>query len=1111
MAHKPLARFSKALCGAVAIALVIAGITVPAPAAATGEASIPLDWLYGLTNNECLPTAESSNARTSGTRCVNGTRVRSRGFNRCLRLHQHPPAVAVYAHNECYGSTWSEYNYIEAIAQARLVQWLNEAMLEAYPGEGVYPLEVRDVAGDKNNTAGTAADRLSATVNQSDGIVTGSIQWELRTSRPPGETHEPDSSCADAEEVCTDPEPGGDGRADVVMVGPDWKDSKHNTVWVIELKQGRLNSSTAKDARLQAGSYVSKMRANLGWYGARVADMSGYEDQFHVAVECKDALGQAVTSALWTFYVGGGDGGEVMVYSEKDPDCARELAKDSSKYQTARDRVNAAQATAARPQALPGPLQPPAPFGGDEHGNVSPIEIATLIRAAAGLAQQAARWQWIKDTICLGPVNVAVRTAGDGSVSVAALQCLEAANLVQLASVFDRAAAFVFTVAQFELIYDAVFGEGDQTSPVAAACGLDDPVAKAAAFVAAGYPFTQVDAVNVCTARTGGGSGGGGSGTSPAADPNVGGSQDGADRAEDEVPAVSSDPIIVDVAGDGFAPTTVAAGAYFDLNVDGYAERINWIQADDQVLAWDRDGNRKIDNGLEVFGDSTRLASGQMAGSGYVALAELDSNGNNAIDPGDAHWADLVLWADSANPGRTDVGELQTLDELAVKSISLETVRMDQSVDVGVVLGEASAVVIGDGLIHQAAEYWVSTVHWDTVEADLDDGYGIPWDVLGLPNVRAFGTVPSLHRAVMADSTGRVRELIEGFGASGETAEREALVLELVLRITAADQVPPGSRGTNFDAQKLAAIEAILGRKFNGASGPNPNAQAAMSLDGVWTRLYEVYYCELLYQTHLRDFREVLAASLITDGRLDVSGLVEAVQVLDGEAPETEQLLADLGRLLFYFQQGHISGLADLVAAMGPASIALYRDMPQISSMMWFGTDGKDTISTTAGWPTAYGMGGNDTLNGSAWADALYGGAGDDALSGNAGDDLIDGGAGDDSVWAGDGADVLVGGPGDDSLSGGNGSDRYELSGGGADVVVDYDSDSVVVMPAGVGPGSVSAARSGSYGLGLSWGSGSVVFYRWFAYTDGRGKFAELRFDDGTVWTVEDVKALAPV
>ncbi|MDR0593202.1 MAG: hypothetical protein LBG60_08110, partial [Bifidobacteriaceae bacterium] len=529
----------------------------------------------------------------------------------------------------------------------------------------------------------------------------------------------------------------------------------------------------------------------------------------------------------------------------------------------------------------------------------------------------------------------------------------------------------------------------------------------------------------------GGGSSGGGGGSSAGGgfDPglpgnNAGGADAGERDAEDEADP-PRDPIVFDMAGDGFAPTAVSAGAYFDLDVNGYAERVNWVQSDDEILAWDRNGNGKIDSGLEVFGDSTRLASGSVAGSGFAALAELDSNGDNAIDPADDDWGVLVLWNDKANLGRTDVGELRGLDDAGVKSVSLETVRLDQTVDVGVVLGEASQVVIDDGLVHLAAEYWVAAVNWDTIEPDLDEETDVPADVAALPNVRALGRVPSLHRAVLADETGRVRDLIEGFAQTVDSGEREALVRELVFMITGAEQVAAGSRGANFDAQQLAAVEAILGRPFNGVRGPNPNAAASAILHGVWSRLFEIYYCELLYQTHLIGVHRVLNQDLVVDGRVGVSGLAEQVLGLPGGDVGTDRLLADLGRFLFYAQQGGITGLGDLAAQLGPVGVGLYADMPQVGSLLWVGSEGDDTLSTTAGWPTAYGLGGDDTLNGSASADMLYGGAGDDRLNANAGSDL------------------LAGGEGDDSLSGGVGSDVYDLAGSGADTVVDSGVDSV--------------------------------------------------------------------
>ncbi|WP_158271819.1 S8 family serine peptidase [Methylosinus sporium] len=138
------------------------------------------------------------------------------------------------------------------------------------------------------------------------------------------------------------------------------------------------------------------------------------------------------------------------------------------------------------------------------------------------------------------------------------------------------------------------------------------------------------------------------------------------------------DPLVLDLDGDGIELTSwIETNIFFDTLGDGKLHQTGWVADHDGILALDLDGNGKIDSIKETI--SVHYNGGSFA-DGIAALASLAQPGATSFSratsltnaaTGRLYFDDLRVWVDANHDAKTDAGELKTLGELGVASISL--------------------------------------------------------------------------------------------------------------------------------------------------------------------------------------------------------------------------------------------------------------------------------------------------------------------------------------------------------------------------------------------------------------------------------------------------------
>ncbi|PIT09385.1 hypothetical protein BGI40_09745 [Snodgrassella communis] len=282
-------------------------------------------------------------------------------------------------------------------------------------------------------------------------------------------------------------------------------------------------------------------------------------------------------------------------------------------------------------------------------------------------------------------------------------------------------------------------------------------------------------------------------------------------------------PVVIDMNGDGVKTSAKGQHVYFDHDGNGFAENTGWVDSHDALLVLDRNQNGQIDDGRELFGSNTLLASGKKAKNGFEALAEFDENHDGVIDAADSVWSKLQLWQDKNQNGVVDEGELSALSASQIKAIGVNY-KTEKAKDAqGNEHRETTKVTWADGHQTDATDVWFDTEPGDSFNTESIE---IDKDIAKLPYVQGFGNVLDLHSAMQKDAV--LKDMVKAYLAA-DAKTRASMLDELIYRWTGSNQVDPASRGSYIDARRLVTLEKLTASDYrnfwnNGNSYPLENA-----------------------------------------------------------------------------------------------------------------------------------------------------------------------------------------------------------------------------------------------------------------------------------------------
>lgn len=566
----------------------------------------------------------------------------------------------------------------------------------------------------------------------------------------------------------------------------------------------------------------------------------------------------------------------------------------------------------------------------------------------------------------------------------------------------------------------------------------------------------------------------------------------------------SGDPLVLDINHDGQINTVSIenSSAYFDIDNDGFAERIGWVAPEDGFLAYDKNQNGYIDGIEEVFGS--------LEIDGFEELNRyVDENQDHVVNADDELFSELRVWQDANQDGISQVDEIKTLDELGITELDIYHTAVEKDSNGNTITAEGEYTQGSESHLMADVELQYSDIDTkinsdhvsgqDPLEALSSEAFDIPW-------LRGYGEVKDLHLAYDDDpELAALIEHMKDVGVSAALKDMDTLIAKWTGLDEFKGEVNSNNQLTLQD--KVWIMETFTGASSLKSAIENSYIEFGVPLElnieaGSWNtdyinRQYEDlrrrYTAAFIAQAFFEDELSGAGYSLSKNNYFvnDEDALLNSIAGFVNTVSDKETLLA-FSQIYLELREGFDIDINALKGALGDTEYTQF--FTEVLDGRW-GTIELERYSI------------HHTANSQS---SLYvTGTDDDNVIRTVGfNDYLEGGAGNDILDAKGGNDILIGGAGNDKLLGSMGNDTYIFGkGAGQDSILEYQGSDTIKFIDGILPSDIVVTRNiDDLFISIDGTEDVIRIQQWF-YGDVR-KIENIEFDDGTIWGIEELESM---